>query len=277
MKFLTSRFQIHPLNETCDRVSEWFDSPLGRRLLEQEQRAIEKQMRYMFGYHFMQLSAVKGVDFSSLSRINHCFSLGPSAAQTSAAEVNGIADFDQLPFDDEVIDVTVVHHVLEFSENPHQVLKEASRVTMPRGYVIILAFNPMSVAGLLQPLFSLFNLGKISRRRALTSGRMRDWLAFLDFTCTANRQVFYNLPINDTRYLASTGFMERLLNRYQLPGGMTNLIVARKDKAGLTPIKPKWQGTRLLGAMPIPKQAIRADGDKEGLILPFRTKIKKEF
>lgn len=277
MKNFKSRFNIRPLQDSYDDISRWFTSPLGRRLLIHERRAIAEEMRYLFGYHFMQLSSVKTANFACSSRINHCFSIAPAyRGDEEKNAIQGLANFGELPLEDEAVDVTVLHHVLEFSQNPHQVLKEAARVTIPRGYIIIVAFNPISVAGVFQALGALFNFSGISRRRTLRAGRMRDWLEFLDFSCTATRGVFRNLPINNTRYLAYTQFLDRLRNKSRLPGGMSYILVARKDKVGLTPIKPKWEKAGLLDAMPIAKQAIRAETAKECLVLPFRTRSTSE-
>ncbi len=274
---------MRPLAESYSEISDWFASPLGRRLLIQERKVISDEMRYLFGYHFMQLSSVKGLDLSGASRINHCFSVAPkSESDQNCGDVQCVANFDELPFEDEMIDVTVLHHVLEFSKNPQQVVKEAARVTIPRGYVIFVVFNPLSIAGLFQPLASLLNFSPISRRRALRAGRMRDWLELLDFSCVATRDVFHSLPINSARFLGSIGYLDKLKFKGKIPGGLSYVLVARKDKVGLTPIKPKWDSSRLLDAMPIPKQAIpgsrrqarvmprRLPKGRRGLVLPFR-------
>lgn len=284
MKSFRSRFNVDPLSESQRRITSWFSTPLGRRMLLHERKVVAEELRYLFGYHFMQLSPVSNTNFGAASRINHCISMSPalSGLGDKNANIDGVADFDELPLDDDVIDVTVLHHVLEFSDNPHQVLKEAARVTIPKGYIIIVAFNPLSLSGLFQPLGALLNFSRISRRRRLRAARMKDWLEFLDFTCLSTKQVFHNLPINNARFLSSTRVVEKFNYKNKMPMGMSFVMVARKDKVGLTPIKPKWEKANLLGAMPIAKQAIakqaiRANVAKEGLILPFRTKIKREF
>lgn len=267
---------MQSLSESYEAISAWFGTPLGRRLLISERKIIADEMRYLFGYHFMQLSSVKMANFCSSSRISHCFALAPaeSGAPDRGYSVQGVADFTELPLDDDSIDVTVLHHVLEFSENPHQVLKEAARVTIPRGYIIIVAFNPLSIFGMLQPLCSLFRRRGISKRRALMASRMRDWLEFLDFTCMATRNVFHTLPINNARYLASTRLWENIhyKNKTRIPGGMSFVLVARKDKAGLIPLKPKWEKPAFLGAVPLPKQALRS---KSNALARTRPPVKR--
>lgn len=277
MKKIRSRFKIPPLAESYGRVSQWFATPLGRRLLIQERKAVAEEMRYLFGYHFMQLSAVKGANFASGSRINHCFSLAPTCdAEQNCAQVQGVVNYEEMPFDNEVMDVTILHHVLEFSKNPQQVVKEAARVTIPRGYIILVVFNPVSLAGIFQPLGALLNYSGISRRRALRAGRMRDWLEFLDCSCTTTRHVFHNLPINNANFLGSSKIFEKFRFRGKLPGGMSYIMVARKDKLGMTPLRPKWDKSRLLNAMPIPKQAMNSEAGKETHVLPFRPRTSND-
>lgn len=278
MKRIHSQFNVQPLRDSYEEISRWFSTSLGRRLLIHERKAVAEELRYLFGYHFMQLSSVKNANFSSACRINHCFSFSPSeASEGDGSRPQGVANFDELPLLDEVVDVTVLHHVLEFSENPHQVLKEAARVTIPRGYVIIVAFNPVSAAGVFHKISALFGAKGVAKRRSLRVGRMRDWLEFLDFSCVNRRNVFHNLPINNARYLASTRIIEKLRYKNRMPGGMSYVLVARKDKSGLTPIKPQWEKSRILNAMPIAKQAIKTKARQECMVLPFREKIKREY
>ncbi|MCQ4062135.1 class I SAM-dependent methyltransferase, partial [Klebsiella pneumoniae] len=58
------------------------------------------------------------------------------------------AEFEELPFESQSLDMIVLPHVLEFSEDPHQLLREVERVLMPEGRVVITGFNPMSLWGL---------------------------------------------------------------------------------------------------------------------------------
>lgn len=260
---------VRPIELAYEEISDWFETPLGRRLLKNERRALNDELRYLFGYHLMQLSSVHSANLFRASRINHCFRIAPCRHINDNAEEHpeAFAHYDQLPFEDESIDVTILHHVLEFSQNPHQILKEASRVTIARGYVIIVAFNPWSLSGLWQPIGSLFSRKGIYRRRVLRAGRIEDWLEFLDFSCLNTKQIFHNLPINNHRYLHSSKAVERWFNNDVMPG-MSFVMVARKDKVGLTPIRPKWAESSLLGGIPMTKQAMRSRS-KKGIVLPF--------
>ena len=298
---IKQNLRVRPLNKTCCDISRWFETPIGEYQLEAEARLVRENLKNLFGYHLMELSVCKNTRFYDASRINHCFSMSPcsnlseetvttsdikSGAKTTdnTPTHQGVTAFDALPFEDEQIDVTILHHVLEFSENPQQVLKEAARVTIPRGYILIVGFNPMSLDGIFKFLGRPFLNRPIWKRHGFRCRRMKDWLEFLDFSCVETRYVSYNLSINSNSYLARSGFIDRFIGSNRFPFGSSYCLLARKDKAGLTPIKPRWETAKLSPAFSVAskramKQAmetqVQTPIQKNALILPFRSKTKK--
>ena len=55
----------------------------------------------------------------------------------------------ELPFANECLDLLILPHVLEFSSDPHQILREAERVLRPEGRLIIsgcmIAWQPAKI------------------------------------------------------------------------------------------------------------------------------------
>jgi hypothetical protein len=134
-------------------------------------------------------------------------------------------------------------HTLEFSEDPHQVLREADRVLVPEGHIIILGFNPYSFWGLRRLL---------ARKRAqmpwsgrfIGAGRLRDWLNLLGFEMVHQQKLFYRPPVASERISNRLAFMESGCERWcRLIGGVY-MYVARKKISTLTPIKPRWRPKR---------------------------------
>lgn len=257
---------MRPLCESLDDIREWFDTPLGSKVLAAEQAILEAELNNLFGYHLMQLSVVPEEDLAPSSRINHCFSLSPSSARKSyiaedgkfcSTRVKALADFQSLPLPDEVVDVSVLHHVLDFSENPQQVLKEAARVTIARGYVLIIGFNPHSFMGLLQPALRLKYPNGIANRNRLRAARITDWLAFLDYSTVATRHALHQFPVNNQSFLNHTSIFDM---PQAVPMGGIYCILARKDKVGLTPIKRSWKAPSLLAPVPLREQSLRVGG-----------------
>lgn len=272
------RTNLKPLHRTIGDIAQWYNTPVGQSLLSAQQRVLDEELSCMFGYHLMQLSVLPYHRLSAGSRINHCFSLSPAVVRsdkvtTDLCDVQALSDLDALPLPDETIDVTILHHVLEFSSNPQQVLKEAARVTVPRGHIILFAFNPWSALGLIQMVKKIWGSSPIAKRRNLRSGRLRDWLEFLDFSCLNLRYLAHSSPLRPGRKPLSHILDQQF--RESMPFGATYCIVARKDKVGLTPIKPEWETPRLLGAAPVPKRPMTARNSSESaLILPLRRRNK---
>lgn len=228
-------------------------------------------------------------DLSSL-KSEHCHGVSHDSTETKLTQ-HGVrvsvmaSDPMELPFADESIDVCILHHVLEFSENPHQVLKEAARVTIARGHIVIVGFNPISLLGLFKPVFQPFSQSAIWKRRSLRVSRLYDWLEFLDFSRVNTSYAAHNLPLNNEKYLRSTRGMEKLFRRKGWPLGSIYCIVACKDKLSLTPLKPEWGNTAMAGLAK--KQVIRSSLNEGGVnsypkkiaqtsgILPFRKNINK--
>lgn len=90
------------------------------------------------------------------------------------------ARLEHLPVKHEVVDQVVMPFVLEYSRDPHQLLREVNRVLMDDGYVLICGFNPLSPAILSGWL-------PANRKRLPWSGRyfsafrIRDWLQLLGY------------------------------------------------------------------------------------------------
>jgi SAM-dependent methyltransferase len=235
---LRSKRRVADLSQSVDDLERWFASPLGQRLLEDEQAVLDKELSCLFGYHLMQLSINRHVRLFGDSRINHCFALG--AGSHGGCEVGAYAAFDDLPLEDESVDVVILHHVLEFSRNPHQVLKEASRVTIARGFIIVLGFNPFSLMGMMKPFAQLLSTSPVWRRNSLRKSRVADWLQFLDCNTLRTESGFYSLPLQNKRYLDIADRGGRWLSKFHAPFGGFYCLIARKERVCMTPIRPDW-------------------------------------
>jgi SAM-dependent methyltransferase len=239
LSLIRNRQRVPDLDTSIAALEQWFETPLGRQLLTEEQRILDKELSCMFGYHLMQLSINRHIRLFEDSRICHCFSIG-AGTPGADSDVAAYGNLDALPLEDESVDVTILHHVLEFSHNPHQVLREASRVTIPRGYIIIFGFNPISSMGMVKPLAQLFSKSPIWKRNSLRKGRISDWLQFLDCNTLRTQEGIYNLPLQRRNYLAYCASINQFLQRWGVPFGNFYCLVARKDRASLTPIRPDW-------------------------------------
>ena len=119
----------------------WLATPLGRYLLDCEFKYMDDAVADVFGYNALQLGLPEH-DFLRASRIPFKCHVAPSGP------VGLRARFRDLPIASNSVDLLVLPHVLEFSMNPHQILREVQRVLMPEGHAVIACFNPWSLWGM---------------------------------------------------------------------------------------------------------------------------------
>ncbi|WGL17365.1 class I SAM-dependent methyltransferase [Microbulbifer bruguierae] len=243
--FKRSGGQIPALAQSCPDLSRWFETGLGQEILTQQLALAQPLVERLFGYHLMQASVACQVDFAACSRINHRFRLSPCMVGDAAA----LVEFEQLPLPSESIDVVLLHHLLDFAPHPHQVLREAARVLIPGGHMVLIGFNPFSLLGLNRVFRSS---SPYQRGNQLRAARVADWMNLLDLQAGPIERGFFRLPVQHRDLLAKTSWMERMGTRFHLPWGGFYIIVARKEVARMRTIKINWRGERkpALSAVP---------------------------
>ncbi|GAA5316590.1 MAG: methyltransferase domain-containing protein [Candidatus Pelagadaptatus aseana] len=218
----------------------------------QQQEQLDQVLSTLFGYHLLELSAFAQSDLSRSSRINQRFCV--TQAGTNDASV--ITRFEQLPFASESIDVAILHHALDYSQHPHQLLREASRVLIPRGHLVVVGFNPYSLMGLFGFFSRLFSRDWFWRRNTLPRGRVKDWLHLLELETVEYHQGFFSAPVQSQKVLDKSGFWEGLCRRSRLPVGGYYILVARKERLTMTPIKTRWEGFRPVSGLAVGKPSV---------------------
>lgn len=248
--FLPKKSPVKPIEDTIPEMIEWFSGALGQALLADEQQQLHEALQCLFGYFLLELGVDPAFGASASSRVSHCFSLHPlvnAVAQKPSAQ----ADFQQLPLPDRAIDVAVLHHVLDISANPHQLLREAARLIIPRGHLVIIGFNPRSFMGLTRWVMQFFSKRSIWQRQSLQLDRVLDWLKLLDFEPVTIESGFFRPPFASPVVLKHLHWLERWGKKLRLLTGSYYLIVARKDIAGVTPLlKPTWKRYAGVGVSP---------------------------
>ncbi len=219
-------------------LEEWFGSALGKLLLARETELLEQRLDSVFGYYLLQLSALVQQDLTAASKIRHRFQL--STSMENPGRSGAISRFEALPLENDSVDAVVLHHVLEFSRHPHQILREAHRVLMPRGHLLILCINPWSLFGLRTRALGSYR-GSPWRGHMISTRRMIDWLSLLDMRVSEVRQTFHQLPVQAPATLGRFGKLWSHAERHSLPFGGVYLIEAHKQVVGLTPQKPRWR------------------------------------
>ena len=238
-------------------LRDWFSSALGSQLLETEGSILDQLLPGLFGYQLLQLSVVDHKLYES-STVGHRFHMGVNGDDNSPF----IGNLTRLPFEDGSIDVGLLHQVLDICEVPQHVLREASRVSIAAGYLLIIGFNPFSIWG-------LWNAVKMWDRRSpwnanfIRPGRLMDWLNLLDFKIDRAIFGFYKPPSATIGRVHMPDFSRGLSRNINWPLGAAYVIVARKQVGGMTPIRPVWRRQEThLGQISVVKPMGRDMGER---------------
>ncbi len=218
------------------RLAMWRDTAFGAYLLAEEQDTVAEVMSQTTGYRAMLLRVLDSpVGLAGGSQL-HQFVIAPWAGEGVAA----VGDYDALPLPSSVVDVAVLHHVLDFCEFPHEALKEAGRVVLPYGSIVIVGFSPWSWFGLVRVFARLFRLGVVWQCRCLSAGRISDWLRLLGFQPEIVHYGACRPPLQSQRVLHSLSFFDRLCRTLRLPLGGYYVIVAKKMRLRPVRGRPEW-------------------------------------
>lgn len=264
-------------------MSPWWDSAAGQHLLDWERHWFDASVADVFGFHALQLG-LPALDALQANRMPHrwlaCSSEAWSrepAGQTSdsviplwgghdrerAAELH--CEFDALPFASQSLDLVVMPHTLEMARDPHLALREADRVLVPEGRLMITAFNPASWWAL-RPSRGLSartaRAMDVPRQfpswpdRAAMIGfrRLRDWLRLLSFEVEAARFGRFGPRVDNPAWQDRWAWIEPIGQRWWPVFGAVY---------GLTAVK-RVRGMRLVGLAK--RQARYAQAPRRALV-----------
>ena len=164
----------------------------------------------------------------------------------------------ELPFETSSIDLALLPHVLEFSQHPHEILREIERVLRPEGSVIISGFNPLSLWGLRRVLGQKKEYPWCGNFISIL--RMKDWLTLLGFEVEIGHFACYTPPFNSSALLTRMQRSEPTTEHWWAAVGAVYFLHAKKRVPGMRLIKRKWNGRLVRGLLPA-----SAKLNKEGL------------
>ena len=229
---------------------EWFESPLGARVVREETALARVALDDVFGFELLQLGAWGHMShFLGGARTQHTTLLAPELLPG----VTLCAPLVSLPFASDSIDAILLPHTLELVEDPYAVLREAERVLCAEGCLLICGFNPLSGWGVRHAFAQHFGRRAgfpPQTRRMLSERRLRDWMALLNFE--VETVYGYLGPLAVTGRLRMTDAQGRE-PEYRPRPALTSggyLLKARKRVHTLTLVRPKRRALQrvLVGA-----------------------------
>lgn len=224
----------------------WWESALGRALLAAESELLGAALEDVFGWELLQIGAWGSArELLAGSRTRRQSLISVPALSDGA---NILARPSQLPVMSDCIDAALLPHTLEFAPDPYAILREADRVLVAEGQLLVLGFKPWSLWGM-RARWSRAGFPP-GMRRVLSVGLVREWLVLLGYEVLAEERYLYVSPWS--RGLArgeGTGRMLRAGLTYPLPAGAF-LLKARKRVYTVTPFRPRLREKQaVIGAL----------------------------
>ncbi|MDH4395403.1 MAG: class I SAM-dependent methyltransferase [Limnobacter sp.] len=223
-------------------LDAWLQTPAGQYFVLKEQAWINHTVQDLFGFRAIQLGT-RMVDGLAENRIPHRAYVAEDLILPTTDELTPdcMADYEELPFDSSSIDLIVMPHVLEFAQDPHQVLREVERVLMPEGRLIVTGFNPMSLWGLRHAVFKRWGGVWPKGCEPIHLGRLKDWFKLLSLEPELGRFGGYRFPAHSEKGLSRMGFMEQAGDRWWPVCGGVYFLCAVKRVRGMRLVGPAFK------------------------------------
>jgi SAM-dependent methyltransferase len=215
------------MSPSHDTVRQWLASPVGQSFQQAEREAVSTELGRMFGAQFLQVGAWGDPEG---------FLAYPATARRATCDgeagpgVGFAARPERLPVSGQTVDGLLLPHTIELSRHPHEVLREAERVLVGGGRIIVLGFNPVSILGIRR----LLTRGGFppGLNQTVSQRRLKDWLSLLGFDVTVSRRYFSAVSGGDS-------IRDRLR---QLPFSHgAYMLVAIKRVHIVTPLRKLWR------------------------------------
>ena len=216
-------------------VKDWLETPLGEALLQLEGRVVEEALDGIFGEECLQLGMWgENRTFMRFTRTQRCILL----AESPLGSPDAVADLHRLPVESDSIDAVLLPQTLDFSDRPHEILREVDRVLRPNGQIVILGFKPTGLWGL-RRLIPGAGMPP-GADHLISERRLRDWLKLLDMRIQGGQRYFFRWPLPRRKVnpsqkweLRGQAFWPELAACY--------MLTAQKRVSTLTPVRPLWR------------------------------------
>lgn len=248
------------MRECSDILAElesWYARETTRHLHATVQGALEPLLETAFGYHLLQIGHTRDQPLYGNSRIRHRAYLAPA----HGAAVSLVAQHDELPIESDSVDVVIAHHSLDFTQRPHEVLRELQRVLTPHGQLLLVGFNPLATGCGVRRLRGLAGHTLWQGLSPVSARRLLDWLRLLGLE-TQSLRYLHPLPVAGQGRIARYAQQaNQWSQKIPLPLGEIYLVHAVKQVGGrVLPVRRSRPGPRLIG-LTVPKPAAAPRGD----------------
>ncbi len=241
-------------------LSAWLQTPPGQYLQAWEQTFLDEQVADMFGYHALQIGPVE-LDALRTNRMPHRW----RGCLTGSDGVGDVTlEAEDLPFPAQSLDLVVLSHVLEFSPDPHQVIREVERVLIPEGRVLIMGLNPYSLWGMRQRLLRGLRPPYLPEEgEFLSLPRLKDWMKLLSLETERARYGCYIPPVRQQKWIERWRWMDSAGDRWWPVAGSVYSLSAVKRVRGMRLVGLLRTANKQKRAVPVPATSSTAQREHQ--------------
>jgi SAM-dependent methyltransferase len=237
----------HPIIETTSMAlawRQWLSTPAGAYLLDWEQAQLDDLVADVFGYHALQLGMPELAALSANRMPHHWLALSDPDSVAEGQTFDFAAHSIALPFQADSLDLLVMPHSLELSLDAHASLREAHRVLVPEGHLVITGLNPASLWGWRHKRsqwYSRWGFGGLSAppcEELIGYWRLRDWLRLLGFEVKVSRFGCWRPALDKPQWFQRWAWLDKVgAQWWPILGGAYSIVAVKKV-----------HGSRILGA-----------------------------
>ena len=221
------------MTEYLNRQKEWQLSPYAQPFFAAEQAVLEPALKHAIGPSTLQLGDL--IEQQVIDKLDLPLVFKTSTELSPQSDL--LLDPAFLPFAPDTFSTVVLPHILESHDLPHQVLREAHRVLMSEGHIVLTGFNPISLLGIQRSLRS----SAVFAGRYYSPRRVIDWLRLLGFEIVGSAMFQYAPLSRSDNLRKSMQFLEHVGDRWLPMFGGGYMINAKKKDHGMTlAAKPRF-------------------------------------
>lgn len=223
---------FHTLDDaTHCAFSAWLEGK-GKPILVAEQRLLGSLLPRLVGERALEVSVGKPHQLLSTAKHRYRWQLSRQAGASIRANPS------HWPIARRAVDLILLHHSLDFADNPHQVINGAVRSLSASGVLIVVGFQPFGIWGL-RRLFS--NQATVPWcARHVSFNKVSEWLSVLG--CEVEQ---IESTCHGWSQSLEQGLWQRLGARFWPRHGAVYMLVAKRRTAMIRPL-PQRQGSPVM-------------------------------